>query len=99
MVHMWRHRLLNVAALTVAAVGAVDAGRTRNGDLLTVFLVIVVLQVAVLLGRRSVDRRPFTLLRDLADWIDDHAHRTGDTTEQLVDRMTAQYRALWPGEG
>lgn len=79
--------------------GAVDAGRDRNGDLLTVFLVIVALEVAVLLGHRPSDRRPLTMRRDLADWIDDHAHRTGDTTDQVVDRMTAQYRALWPSEG
>lgn len=98
MSRIWRTTLLSVAALTVATVGAVDAGRDRNGDLLVVFLVIVALQAAILLGRRPRDRRTISMRRDLADWVDEHARRTGDTTEQMVDRMAAEYRALWSNE-
>jgi hypothetical protein len=90
--------LLTIAASTVAAVGAVDAARRRDGDLLTVFLLIVALQVAVFVGRRPRDRRVITLRRDLADWIDERAHLTGDTTDQILDRMAAQYRVLWVPE-
>jgi hypothetical protein len=98
MSHIWRTTVFTVAALTVAAVGAVDAGRDRNGDLFTVFLLIAALQVAVLVGRPPRDRRTITLRRDLAEWIDDQARHTGDTSEQVVDRMTAQYQVLWEPE-
>lgn len=98
MASTWRTAFLGVAVLTVASVGAVDAARERNGDLLTVFLLIVALQVAGLVGRRPGDRQPVTLRRDLAEWIDDQAEHTGDTTDQILDRITAQYRVMWQSE-
>jgi hypothetical protein len=99
MTQRWRTLLLNLVALTVAAVGVVDAGRSRDGDLVAVFVTIVVLQVLVVVSRRSPDRREVPVRRDLADWLDERARNTGDTVEQVVDRMVTQYRSLWPPLG
>lgn len=99
MTQRWRTLLLNLVALTVASVGAVDAGRSRDGDLVAVFVTIVVLQVLVLVSRRSPDRRAVPVRRDLAEWLDSRAHNTGDTVDQVVDRMVTQYRSLWPPLG
>jgi len=98
MSRIWRSTLLTIATLTVAIVGAVDAGRDRDGDLLVVFLFVAALQLVVLVAGRPRDRQAVLVRRDLADWLDEQAQRTGDTVDQIVDRMTAQYRALWPPE-
>ena len=98
MSRIWRSRLLTIATLTVAVVGAVDAGRDRDGDLLVVFLFIAALQLVVLVGGRPRDRQAVLVRRDLADWMDEQAQRTGDTVDQIVDRMATQYRALWSPE-
>jgi len=98
MSRIWRSTLLTIATLTVAIVGAVDAGRDRDGDLLVVFLFVAALQLVVLVAGRPRDRQAVLVRRDLADWLDEQAQRTGDTVDQIVDRMTAQYRALWSPE-
>lgn len=96
MSRLWRSTLLTVASLAVATVGAVDAARGRDGDLVAVFLTIVALQAAVLAVHHTRDRRSVPVRRDLADWLDDRAQQTGDTVDQVVDRMVVQYRSLWP---
>lgn len=98
MSRIWRSTLLTIATLTVAIVGAVDAGRDRDGDLLVVFLFVTALQLVVLVAGRPRDRQAVLVRRDLADWLDEQAQHTGDTVDQIVDRMTAQYRALWSPE-
>ena len=83
-------RVLLVAALVVAAVGALDAGIGREWELVGLFGVVALL-VLVLLLRTRGHRRQTTLRADLAAALADRSLRTGEPLDQLTDRAVATY--------
>jgi hypothetical protein len=85
-------RVIVVATTAVAVIGAVDAIRGRNGDLVVVFLVVAALQ-ALLLVRLQFGRRPIPLRPDLVAWLDERASITGEPPERIADRCISEYRA------
>lgn len=90
--------LLAVAALTVT-VGLIDAVISAEADLAVVFALADVLLLYAL--ARNVGKRVPTMLRtDLARWLEDHAHRTGQRRDTAADRAVASYRRrIDPTEG
>jgi hypothetical protein len=85
-------RVIVIATMAVAAIGAVDAVRGRNGDLIVVFLIVAALQL-VLLVRLQFGRRPIPLRPDLVAWLDERASITGEAPERIADRCISEYRA------
>lgn len=90
-------RILVVATLTTAVVGIVDAIRGRNADLVVVFAIVAALQIA-LLTMSGLRRRPITLRRDLAHWLERRAAVSGERCEQIIDRSMAEYRWMMQHE-
>ncbi|MCP5024798.1 MAG: hypothetical protein GY929_00805 [Actinomycetia bacterium] len=85
-------RALITTTLLVAVVGAVDATIGEAYDLVAVFFTIALVQLVLLirLGRR---RRDITLRADLAVWIRDRAATQAESSEAVLDRAVAAYRA------
>lgn len=83
-------RVLLVAVLAVAAVGALDAGIAREWELVALFGLIAALGLALLLRTRG-HRRRTTLRADLAADLADRSLRTGEPLDQLTDRAVATY--------
>ncbi len=85
-------RALVITTLLVAVVGAVDATIGEAYDLVAVLVTIALVQLVLLirLGRR---RRDMTLRADLAVWIRDRAATQAESSEAVLDRAVAAYRA------
>jgi hypothetical protein len=86
------NKLILTMATIVSGVGALDAAVGRDMDLLMVFSLGVVLQLALLL-RLSVNRPPIPLRADLVAWLRDRAAQEGETLETVADRCVASCRA------
>jgi len=62
------------------------------------FLIAVVLLGFLWLGRIMSKRESAVRVRrDLYDWLEDHAGRTGETPDELADRAVANYRERLEG--
>ncbi len=83
-------RVLLVAVLVVAAVGALDAGIGREWELVGLFGVVAAL-ASVLLLRTRGRRRVTTLRADLAAALADRSLLTGEPLDQVTDRAVATY--------
>lgn len=84
-------RFLLTLILLVVVAGLVDAVVGAQADLAVVFGLAGVL-LLVVLGRSLERRRPVTVRRDLAGWLEDHAHRTGQPRDVAADRAVETYR-------
>lgn len=92
-------RFLLTLILLVVVAGLVDAVVGAQADLAVVFGLAGVL-LLVVLGRSLGRRRPVTVRRDLAGWLEDHAHRTGQPRDVAADRAVEAYRRrIDPVEG
>lgn len=92
-------RLLVGLAALVVGVAAVDAAVSAEWDLVATAVLGLVLLLGAL-ARSWTRRRPATVRADLAGWLADQAHRTGERQEVLVDRALASYRRrVDPAEG
>jgi hypothetical protein len=80
-----------VVGLIVSAVGAIDAIRSGEFDLLAVLLALV-LVFAVLLASGCA-RTGWRVRADLARWVEHRAALTGENTEQVTNRALAAYRS------
>ncbi len=86
------NKLLVSIAAVVSGVGAIDAALGHQFDLLAVFLLGTVLQVALLV--RIHGRRPSVPLRaDLVAWLRDRSASQGEPLGALADRCLASCRA------
>jgi hypothetical protein len=86
------NKLILVVAALVCAVGAVDAAVGDDGDLVVVFILAGVLQLALL--ARLQTRRPAVPLRgDLVAWLRDRAAAEGEPIGAVADRCVAACRA------
>ena len=90
-------RVIVIATIAVAAIGAIDAVRGRSADLVAVFVLVGLLQVALLL-RLQLGRRPITLRPDLAAWLDRRAELTGEGPDRIIDRLVAHHRSQIRGK-
>lgn len=84
-------RLLVLLALVCAGVGVVDAGVSREWDLLAIFAVTVVL-LTVLWLRQRLHRVSVSLRPDLAHWIEHRAETSGEPFDDVLDRAVASYK-------
>ena len=84
-------RVFIALGVAVAAVGALDAALGDDWDLFAIFVLVVSLQVAVWARQRD-SRRNVTLRPDLAHWLDDRAHATGEPFDDVLDRAVATYQ-------
>ncbi|MCF6734328.1 hypothetical protein [Blastococcus sp. KM273129] len=83
---------LLLLALLGVLVGAVDAARGGDGDLVVLLAAVgVVLAAALVLVLRS--RHRIALRPDLATWLRRRAAATGEPADRLADRCVAAYRA------
>lgn len=82
--------LLPAAAITIG-VGILDAGVSREWDLLALFVLAEVLLV-MRWALQRVHRVEVTLRPDLAHWIEDRAERTGEPFDDVLDRSVATFR-------
>lgn len=87
----WTTRANLTAMAIVTIIGALDAARSGQNDLLAVFVVLLILEVPLLTGldRR---RRVVLLRRDLADWVDHRSSTTGEPAGAIADRAVARHR-------
>lgn len=94
----FENRYLLLVAAGLATVGTVDAGLSREWDLLAVFAGLDV--ILAILGLRSRGRRVMVPLRsDLVAWLRHRAATHGEPLESVADRAVATYRArLDPAE-
>ena len=83
-------RVLISISLLVTAVGVLDALLGREWDLLVVFVISMLLQVALWLRHRA-NRTPVTLRPDLARWLEHQSARTGEPFDDVLDRAVAWY--------
>jgi hypothetical protein len=86
------NKLILALAVVVSAVGAVDAAIGRSMDLVVVFALGGVLQLALLM--RLQGRRPAVPLRaDLVAWLRQRAAAQGEPLGAVADRCVASCRA------
>ncbi|MCP3857425.1 MAG: hypothetical protein GY745_01105 [Actinomycetia bacterium] len=85
-------RALVMTTGLVAMVGAVDATIGKAYDLVAVFVSIALVQLMLLI-RLGSRRRDVTLRADLAVWTRDRASSQAETSEAILDRAVAAYRA------
>lgn len=90
-------RTMLVAVIVLCGVGAIDAARGDEWDLVVIFGAVAVM-TAVLLARTSVSRILVPIRADLVRWMAARAAVTGDRTENLADRAVAAYRDGLTGE-
>jgi hypothetical protein len=90
-------RTVFVAMIVLCCVGALDAARGDEWDLVVIFGAVALLAV-VLLARTSVSRVLVPIRSDLVRWMAARAAVTGDRTENLADRAVAAYRDGLTGE-
>lgn len=91
-------RVLVTLSMVVSGVGSVDALLSGEWDLLVIFLFSLSLHVLLWL-RQGAKRRAVSLRPDLACWLDNHADRTGEPFEDVLDRAVAWYHhGLFVGE-
>jgi hypothetical protein len=86
------NKLILAMAAVVCAVGAVDAGVGGDADLVAVFSLAGILQLALLV--RLQGRRPAVPVRaDLVAWLRDRAAADGEPIGAVADRCVAACRA------
>jgi hypothetical protein len=85
-------RALVVTTLLVACIGVLDALVGEDLDLVAVFASIAAVQL-LLLFRLGGRRRDTTLRADLARWVRDQASTHGESSDAVLDRAVAAYRA------
>jgi hypothetical protein len=86
------NKLILALAVLVSTVGAVDAASGGQWDLLTVFVLGALLQLALLVRLQS--NRPAVPLRaDLVSWLRDRAAVEGEPIGAVADRCLAACRA------
>lgn len=86
------NKLILAFAVIVSAVGALDAAVGEAWDLVVVFALGCVLQLALLV--RLQVRRPAVPLRaDLVAWLQDRAAAQGEPIDAVADRCVAACRA------
>ncbi|MGI9576853.1 MAG: hypothetical protein ACR2OH_01490 [Microthrixaceae bacterium] len=90
-------RLLLVTTAVLAAVGLLDAAFGRNWDLVVVFCLVLVVQVA-LWARLSWGRTSVAVRRDLVFWLRERAVAGGESVEHVADRAIGAYRAGLVGD-
>jgi len=78
-------------ALVAVGVGILDASFGREWDLLVVFALVGVIMLVLWL-RQGAERMPVTLRADLAQWVRERSHRTGEPFEDFLDRSVARSR-------
>lgn len=90
-------RLLLGAMVAASLIGAIDAGRGGQWDLVTLFAVLCVLSLYLLLRTSSL--RPLVPIRgDLVRWMASRASVSAERTETLADRAISAYRAGLTGD-
>lgn len=82
---------LTVLTLIIAAIGLVDAAVGRTWDVFALFVVVAVLQIAVLLSTAG-NRVTVSLRPDLARWASQRSHRTGEPLDDVIDRSVAWFQ-------
>lgn len=85
-------RVLLSLSLTVTVVGLLDAMIGEDWDLFAVFVLSGLLQFALWMRDRA-SRTPVTLRPDLAHDLMQHAQRTGEPFESVLDRAVAWYQS------
>jgi hypothetical protein len=80
-----------VVGLIVSVVGAIDAVRSGEYDLLAVLLALALVFTALLASGST--RGGWRLRADLARWVHHRAALTGETTEHITNRAVAAYRS------
>jgi hypothetical protein len=90
-------RTMLAAMLVLCGVGALEAGRGDEWDLVVLFGGVAVLTV-VLLIRTAGSRQLVPVRADLVRWMASRAAVAGERTEDLADRAVAAYRDGLTGE-
>ncbi len=83
-------RVLLSISLAVTVVGVLDALIGNDWDLLVVFGISGLLQLALWLRQRA-SRTPVTLRADLAHRLERQAQRTGEPFDTVLDRAVSWY--------
>jgi len=78
-------------ALVAVGVGVLDAAFGREWDLLVVFVLVGAIMLILWL-RQGAQRAPVTLRADLAQWVRERAHRSGEPFEDILDRAVGTHR-------
>ena len=83
-------RLLVLAGIVAAPIGAIDAAIGGERALFAMFIVILV--IATALGLRLESRRPaIPVRRDLVAWLRDRSSISGEPLSTVTDRAIATY--------
>lgn len=84
-------RFVLSVGLVVTSVGVVDSFISREWDLLVVFLLSGVVQLALWLRQRA-NRLPVSLRPDLAHWLESRSASLGEPFDDMLDRAVAHYK-------
>jgi hypothetical protein len=83
-------RLLAIAAVVVAMVGAIDAAIGGEWDLFVLFIMSLVIGIVLIL--RFESKRPaIPVRRDLVAWLRDRAAISGEPMSSVTDRAIATF--------
>lgn len=89
-------RVLLTISLVVTGVGALDSLISAEWDLLSVFALTGLLQLAIWLQQRS-NRLPMTLRPDLTHWLERRSQESGEPIDDIIDRALTWYQhGLYP---
>jgi hypothetical protein len=84
-------RVLLLAIVVIAGIGVIDAGVTREPDLVALFIAVAVISLT-LLTRSLSSRRNLSVRSDLASWVQLRADLTGESPAHIADRAIAHYQ-------